>query len=367
LHGLSRGLESTAAPVATTLLGAVTAHQIGTRTGLAEGGLFGLAVALLGLFGTAGYLLAMETAGPIVDAAGGIVEMTVGKDRPEVRGRTVLLDAVGNTLKAAARTIQGASTAIASMLLVGAYFAEVHRRAGESTARLALRIDRPESVFAGLVGVGLVLWVDARTVNGIVRAARRVLEEARRRVRSAPAFGGHVEVFPTERAATGARGRDAPPARIESTSRLTPDDACFEMAAGAALRQLIAPGLVAAFLPIAVGLGLRFAETKDNSLLAADSVAALAFAGSFAGVLGSLLSVNAGSAWDNAKKYIITGAHGGRHLVNESGSRVENPAYGAALVADGVGDPLKDAAGPAMQAVARMLPLIPLVFLPFFF
>src|SRR6185437_2808724 len=99
-----------------------------------------------------------------------------------------------------------------------------------------------------------------------------------------------------------------------------------------------------------------------NSLLLADSVAALVLAGTIAGVLGSLLASNAGGAWDNAKKYIATGAHGGRHLVDEGKSRVDNPAYVAALVGDTVGDPLKDIAGPAMHVLVKMLPIVTLVF-----
>jgi K(+)-stimulated pyrophosphate-energized sodium pump len=129
---------------------------------------------------------------------------------------------------------------------------------------------------------------------------------------------------------------------------------------------MIAPSVVAVVVPIAVGVALRFARAEDNPLVAADAVAALVMAGTMAGVLGSLLLGNAGGAWDNAKKYIATGAHGGRHLVDESGARVDNPTYGAALVGDSVGDPLKDLAGPAMHVLVKMLPVVTIVFLPFF-
>jgi K(+)-stimulated pyrophosphate-energized sodium pump len=89
-------------------------------------------------------------------------------------------------------------------------------------------------------------------------------------------------------------------------------------------------------------------------------------AGTVAGVLGSLFLGNAGSAWDNAKKYIVTGAHGGRFLVDETGARTDNPTYTAAVVGDSVGDPLKDAAGPAIYVLIKMLPIVTIVFLPFF-
>ena len=143
-------------------------------------------------------------------------------------------------------------------------------------------------------------------------------------------------------------------------------EACVEIVSRVALRHMITPALVAAAAPIAVGLALRFARTEDNPLVAADSVAALIMAGTVAGVLGSLLLGNAGAAWDNAKKYIATGAHGGRHLVDETGARVDNPTYSAALVGDTFGDPLKDTAGPAMHVLVKMLPVVTIVFLPFF-
>jgi K(+)-stimulated pyrophosphate-energized sodium pump len=119
-------------------------------------------------------------------------------------------------------------------------------------------------------------------------------------------------------------------------------------------------------VPIALGLALRSAGTEDKPLAIADAVAALIMAAAMVGVLGSLLFGNAGAAWDNAKKYIVTGAHGGRYLVDEAGARVDNPTYSAAVVGDTVGDPLKSAAGPAIHVLVKMLPVVTLVFLPFF-
>ena len=148
----------------------------------------------------------------------------------------------------------------------------------------------------------------------------------------------------------------------------TPPDpgACVDLGSRAALGQAIVPALVGAAVPILVGLGLRFAGTKDNPLAVADAVAALIMAATIAGVLGALLLGNAGGAWDNAKKYIVTGAHGGRYLVDETGARIDNPTYIAAVVGDTVGDPLKDAAGPAIHVLVKMLSVIAIVFLPFF-
>jgi K(+)-stimulated pyrophosphate-energized sodium pump len=343
LHGVATGLESTVIPVGIILVATFGAYRLGAGTGLAEGGLFGTAVATMGMLGTASYVLSMDAFGAIADNAGGLVEMTIARDRPDVRGRTMVLDSVGNTLKCLTKAYGSGSAALSSLLLVAAYADEARRRAGllakggaASTLNLALALDRPEIYLGALAGILLVFWVASRAILGVARAGRRVLDEARRQLKDRP-FG------------------------------FVPDhEACVEIASRVALRHMITPALVAAGAPVAVGLALRFARTEDNPLVAADSVAALIMAGTVAGVLGSLLLGNAGAAWDNAKKYIATGAHGGRHLVDETGARVDNPTYSAALVGDTFGDPLKDTAGPAMHVLVKMLPVVTIVFLPFF-
>jgi K(+)-stimulated pyrophosphate-energized sodium pump len=348
LLGLSMGVEGAVVPLLAIAAAAFGAFQIGAQTGIAHGGLFGTAAATMGMLGPAAYLLAMDAFGPILDTAAGIVEMTVGRDRPDVRGRTVVLDAVGNTVKALTKAWAAGAAALGSLLLVAGFLDEVRRRAaglgllGDADRLViappspTLRLDRPEVFVAALVGVLLVIGVGGRCLVVVARAARRVMDEVRRQLKDRPA--GYA-----------------------------PDhEACLEMVSRAALRHMIAPAVAAAAVPVAVGVALRFARAEDNPLVAADSVAALVMAGTMAGVLGSLLLGNAGGAWDNAKKYIATGAHGGRHLVDESGARVDNPTYGAALVGDTVGDPLKDLAGPAMHVLVKMLPVVTIVFLPFF-
>ena len=347
LHGVATGLESSVIPLAIILVATFGAYRLGAHTGLAEGGLFGTAVATMGMLGTASYVLSMDAFGAIADNAGGLVEMTIARDRPDVRGRTMVLDSVGNTLKCLTKAYGSGSAALASLLLVAAYADEARRRAGlgapgalggksAAASTIHLALDRPEIYLGALAGILLVFWVASRAILGVARSGRRVLDEARRQLKDRPA--GFV-----------------------------PDhEACVEMVSRVALRHMITPALVAAGAPIAVGLALRFARSEDNPLVAADSVAALIMAGTVAGVLGSLLLGNAGAAWDNAKKYIATGAHGGRHLVDETGARVDNPTYSAALVGDTFGDPLKDTAGPAMHVLVKMLPVVTIVFLPFF-
>ena len=333
----------------------------------------------------------MDAFGPIVDNAGGIVEMTVARDRPDVRGRTIVLDAVGNTTKALTKAYAAGAAALGSLLLVAAYLAEVERRtagmerpAGAPRAA-GLEVQSPLVFLAALVGLALVFWFMATCIGNVTRSARRLIDEVRRQLRDRPR-PAHEPSDPADRTSpldplaasgrasaagasrrSGDQGSVPPGDPAGRTPPFVPDhEACVEMVARSALRQMIAPALVAAGVPVAVGLALRFARTEDNPLIAASSVAALLMAATIAGVLGTLFLGNAGGAWDNAKKYIETGAHGGRYLVDETGARADSPTYSAALVGDTVGDPLKDTAGPAIHVLVKMLPIITLVFLPFF-
>jgi K(+)-stimulated pyrophosphate-energized sodium pump len=336
LQGLATGIESTVVPFVVVIFAGLASFALGAKTGLASGGLYGMAIATMGMLGTAGYVLTMDAFGPILDVASGVVEMTVADARPDVRGRATVLDAVGNTVKAFTKCYAAGAAALAALLLVSAYLDEVKRRVaqrGLTPEPFSLRLEHPEVAAAALLGVLLVAWVASRCLVGTARPARRLYEEARRQLKD--------------------KGE--------------PDhETCVELCARAGLRFMIAPAVVSVCLPIFVGIALRFGRTNDNPLLAADSVAAFVLAGAIAGILGTLLFGHAGGAWDNAKKYIATGAHGGRHLVDEGGARVDNPTYAAALVGDAVGDPLKDTAGPAIHALVKMLPVVTLVFLPFF-
>ena len=367
LRGVSVGLEGTLAPLVVLGAAVASAHVLGARTGLDGGGALGIAVATMGLLGTAAYALSMAGFAPIIDSAGGIVEMTIGRDRPDVRGRTVVLDAVGNTAKAFHRSHAGAAALLATSMLVSVWLDEARRRIGAGKPQPvanALSVGRPEVYLGAAIGVVLVVWFASRCIGGVSRAARRVLEEARRQINAPSSLGTSASWTPPHPRASRSSQSSAPAAR---PGHVAPDlDACVELGSRAALGHAITPALVAALVPIAVGLGLRFAGTEDNPLAVADAVAALILAATIAGVLGALLLGNAGGAWDNAKKYIVTGAHGGRYLVDETGARVDNPTYIAAAVGDTVGDPLKDAAGPAIHVLVKMLPVVTIVFLPFF-
>jgi K(+)-stimulated pyrophosphate-energized sodium pump len=338
LRGVSVGFEAALAPIFIVATAVAAAHFLGARTGLSGGGVFGIAVAMTGALGTSAYVLAGHGFGSIIDSASGIVEMTLARERPDVRGRTVVLDAVGNTTKALTKALASVATVLSTVLLVVAWMGEMQRlhQPPQPDSPPVISWGRPEVYMGAVIGTMLVLWFTARCVSGVSRAARHMFEEARRQRSIGPAT--------------------------------TPPDptACVELGSRAALGQAIVPALVGAVVPLLVGLGLRFGGTKDNSLIVADAVAALIMAATIAGVLGALLLGNAGGAWDNAKKYIVTGAHGGRYLVDETGARIDNPTYIAAAIGDTVGDPLKDAAGPAIRVLVKMLSIITIVFLPFF-
>jgi K(+)-stimulated pyrophosphate-energized sodium pump len=360
LGGIAAGLESTVLPLVVIVTLTLGSYEIGVSTGLAGGGLFGMAVATVGVLGMAPYVLAMDAFGAIVDNAAGLVEMTVAGERPDVRGRTLVLDGVGTTTKSFTRVYAAGSAAIGSLLLVSVFLDEALRRVTPGAGREVADLQKSGSpvVYLGaLTGIVLVFWFAARCVSAVTRASRRLVDEVRRQLGDRSYAGGESP-------------RSTPPARsagVHSRTGFVPDHtACVDLLSRSALRQMIAPAIVAAAVPIVVGLGLRFAKTEDNPLLAANSVAALVMAGTIAGVLGSLLLGNAGGTWDNAKQYIVTGAHGGRSLVDETGVRVDNPVFSAAAVGDTVGDPLKDAAGPAIHVLVKMLSVIALVFLPFF-
>lgn len=339
LRGGALGLDSLLPPIVVLSFAAVGAYELGRRSGLVYGGLFGLATCSMGVLGAAGYVLSVDGFGPIIDGAGGIVQMTVARERPDVRGRTLVLDAAGNTVKTWTKGYAATSAALTALLLVPVYLDAAHARlSGAEAGRMkgmSFRIERPEVIVAALAGVLLIAWVSARSIGSSVRSARRVVDEARRQLRGRP---------------TGVADHDA----------------VIEMLARAALRQMILPGLVSAAAPVAVGLSLRFLKIEGYPSLASDAVAAFLLAATTAGVLSSLLLAHAGGAWDNAKKYIATGAHGGRYLVDELGGRADNPTYAAAVVGDTVGDVLKDAVCPVVHLLVQLLPLLALIFLPFF-
>ena len=303
--------------------------------------------AVLGFVGCSTYLLAVDIASAEADLALGLVRMTVGADRPEVGGRLIVLDVDGTAHRAMSRGHAAAAAALGGVLLVRAFEGEAGRRglslAGATPLALA-------GAVAG--GLSLVAWTAARASSGAARGARRVIEEVRRQLRDRPQLGADEEL--------ATRRTSLAPPRPRSPDYLP----CVEMSSRFALRQALVPSVLAAGMPLAVVLVLRLGPDGDKERLVG-SVAALAVTTIVAGVFVTLAASSAGAAFSNAKKYIVTGAHGGRLLVDESGARAENPTYHAVVVGDTVGDPLKAAAAPALLVLTLFVPALFLVLLPF--
>jgi len=334
IAGVGLGLESTALPVIVISISIVSAYWLGQTSGLIDsetqkptGGLFGTAVATMGMLSTAVYVLTMDVFGPIADNAGGIVEMS---NQPEnVREITDELDAVGNTTKATTKGYAIGSAALASFLLFSAYMDEVSAFTGITFNQVDIAI--PEVFVGGLLGSMLVYLFSAWACKAVGASAQEVVKEVRRQFEERPGIMEHKE---------------------------KPDYArCVSIVAASALKEMVKPGLLAVLSPCVVGVIFRHIGVWTNQdLLGAKVVAGFLMFATVSGILMALFLNTAGGAWDNAKKYIETGAHGGKGSM----------AHHAAVTGDTVGDPFKDTAGPSLHVLIKMLATITLVMCPLF-
>jgi K(+)-stimulated pyrophosphate-energized sodium pump len=319
IAGMAVGLECTAIPVGVISVAILASYYLGNLSGVPHAGLFGTAVATMGMLGTAAYILAMDTFGPITDNAGGIVEMS---GQPEdVRHKTDRLDAVGNTTKALTKGYAIGSAALAAFLLFSAYLDEV---AHYGSKLESVNIAKPEVFVGGLLGAMLVFLFSALAIRAVGKAAYYVINEVRRQFKENPNI-------------------------LKGTAK--PDyRRCVDIVTVGALKQMVLPGLIAVGMPIAVGVIFRLFG------VGAEAVAAFLMVGTIAGILMATMLNNSGGAWDNAKKFIETGAHGGKG----------SDTHKAAVVGDTVGDPFKDTAGPSLHVLIKLLATITLVLAPLF-
>ncbi len=314
IAGFSVALESTALP-AIVISGALfLSYKFGIWSGVEHGGLYGTAIATMGMLATAAYILAMDTFGPITDNAGGIIEMSHAPE--EVRRRTDRLDSVGNTTKALTKGYAIGSAALAAFLLFSAYLDEIANITG--TALAAVDLSKIPVFIGALLGAMLVFLFSSLAIRAVGKTASYVIQEVRRQFKNKGILEGKVK----------------------------PDyAACVDITTKGALKNMVLPGVLAVGFPIAVGF-----------LLKAEATAALLMVATIAGVLMALVLNNGGGAWDNAKKYIETGVFGGK------GSEVHK----ATIVGDTVGDPFKDTAGPSIHVLIKLLATITLVLAPLF-
>jgi K(+)-stimulated pyrophosphate-energized sodium pump len=326
ISGTAVGFETTAPSIIAISIALFGAYFCGVRwgeaTGLPHGGIYGTAVATMGMLMSAAFILAMDTFGPITDNAGGVASMS--RSSEEVRERTDRLDAAGNTTKALTKGYAVASAALAAFLLFSAYLDRVAQLTGKpfDTVNLA----KVEVFIGGLLGAMLVYLFSSLAIRAVGKAGGAIIEEVRTQFRTHPGIMAGTE---------------------------EPDYArVVDITTASALRNMIAPGVLAVAAPIVVGIVLK-----------AEAEAAMLMVGTMAGVILATVLNNGGGAWDNAKKYIELG-----ELKDENGNVIGKgtPAHAAAVVGDTVGDPFKDTAGPSLHVLVKLLSTITLVLAPLF-
>ena len=274
IAGIAVGMESTGYPVLVISVALISSYFLGEYSGLKDAGLFGTAVATMGMLGTAAYILAMDTFGPITDNAGGIIEMSHQPE--EIRRRTDRLDSVGNTTKALTKGYAVGSAALAAFLLFSAYFEEVRNYGGTLDH---IDLSKPPVFVGALIGATLVFIFSSLAIKAVGRAAYAVINNVREQFKNNPGI-------------------------MLGTSK--PDyGQCVDIVTKAALKEMVMPGLLVVFLPIVVGIFFKWLYVSTGSPIngasGAEVVGGFLMVATITGVLMALFMNNGGGAWDNAK------------------------------------------------------------------